>query len=79
MTDIELIESHIEYCTPEVRAALDRLSQGLADSERIEEIAREAENHIPYYAYGDNEAACRMADQLARVSEMLLQLRRQRS
>ncbi len=35
MTDIELIESHIEFCTPEVRAALDRLSQGLADSEPV--------------------------------------------
>lgn len=38
--------------------------------ETLNEIINLAEPGIPYYAYGDNEAACQMATNLNRIAEL---------
>jgi len=37
----------------------------------LEEIESESAHYIPFYAYGDNEAACEMAGRLDRISVLV--------
>jgi len=38
--------------------------------ELFEKIKECADHQIPFYAYGDNEAACRMSDYLEKIWDM---------
>lgn len=42
----------------------------------LEDIAKTADHQIPFYAYGDNEAACDMSDRLQEIYEKAMQHRR---
>ncbi len=51
------------------------VAQPIADErdelrEALEAITAKASIGIPYYAYGDNEAACRMADDLGEIEKI---------
>lgn len=37
--------------------------------DRLNFIFKMANHHIPYYAYGDNEAACDLAHRLQQIAE----------
>lgn len=39
-------------------------------NEVLEQIARLAQHYIPYYAYGDNEAACEMSHRLEKIYKL---------
>ena len=41
------------------------------DAQLVDEINRLCDHQIPFYAYGDNQAACEMASRLAAIAEML--------
>lgn len=48
----------------------DQLRARVAELEgALGEISSMAQNHIPFYAYGDSEAACELAIQLGKISE----------
>lgn len=37
--------------------------------ESLEEIDKQTHHFIPYYAYGDNEAACEMSHRIDKINE----------
>jgi len=39
----------------------------------LEDIAHIADHQIPYYAYGDNEAACEMSSRLKEIYDKAMQ------
>jgi len=41
----------------------------------LEDIANTADHQIPYYAYGDNEAACDMGLRLKEIYDKVMQHR----
>lgn len=56
-------------------SAIREVAQPIADErdelrEALESITAKASIGIPYYAYGDNEAACRMADDLGEIEKI---------
>ena len=55
----------------EARKERSLLARIEVDREKMEEAAKLADFQIPYYAYGDNEAACDMAHRLTRILEIL--------
>lgn len=40
----------------------------------VVQIRNACDHQIPYYAYGDNEAACRMSDTMQQISDDLIPL-----
>lgn len=81
--------SRFDTCEREVGTLADYLiSHGIAPShpltgedvrEAVEEIHRLTEHGIPVYAYGDNEAACALANRLADIAALTARLERGRT
>lgn len=46
-------------------------NEGVCDI--LDDIAKTANHQIPFYAYGDNEAACDMSDRLQEIYEKAIQ------
>jgi hypothetical protein len=63
------------YCAGHAREFVQpQIDQLAAENARLREALEEAvalaQHHIPGYAYGDNEAACEMADRLRRIAAL---------
>jgi len=79
--DIANIAMKIEECFGPPAPTLPPTPGEPTDGEKIEwaisradSIRHDSENHIPYYAYGDNEAACEMAGRLNEVNKQAAEL-----
>jgi hypothetical protein len=71
--EVSQANSFLEEQTAQLLASRAQLEARVRElTEALDEIAHDAQHNIPYYAYGDNQAACEMADRLSRIREKAL-------
>ncbi|MBK9067306.1 MAG: hypothetical protein IPL76_10565 [Gemmatimonadetes bacterium] len=72
--DIQYFGQHYDNASKEATTLLAALTAARERGERMEEalgeIERKAAHFIPFYAYGDNEAACDMSDRLSEIAAL---------